>query len=201
MELVFLLQKNAWFIDHERRWYRLDEASLDAAVSVLRLVVTDPAELVEQPVHGGSATLRLLSRGRFAVAFAGPDGKPLERATLRIDRQRLAAVHWLTAPWDDGWVPAETTLDLENVASLTLRAFLPGGSGKPAKRIEIHDADDGSVAEHWIQRDKATELRLVSRGKSGRHALRIVCEPEQVSDSSDPRRLGFLLTDTRVRAA
>lgn len=201
MELVFLLQKNAWFISHERHWYRLDTASIDAAVSVMRLVTLDPADLVEQPVHGGSASLELTSRSRFVVRLSAPDGKRLDSVRLRIDRQSLAGVAWLTRPWDDGWVPAETTLELENVGSLTLRAFLPGGPGKSRKKIEVHDIDSGSVVEHWIERDKGTALPLVSRGKVGRHAVRIVCEPEAIADSSDPRRLGFLLTGERMQAA
>jgi len=217
MKLKFLLQKNAWFVEHERSWYCVsDEAQTRLAASALPLVVVDQNTLVSQPHLAGVAKLvgeaplgerRLFGRTRNAepaavrVTLTEPDGTPVVERRVRLDRSALASIEWLTRPFDDGWLESSASLSLDNVKRLELRAYLPDSPHSKGKTLMVHDQTEGTTTKVWLERDKDNVVPLVSDGNGASRVLRLECKAEPNVAQNDRRQLGFLLLGESIEAA
>ncbi len=207
MKLVFLMQRDRWFVEHLAGWFRIhDPAQVDLALATLPLEGVDEYELVEQPHQRGAATLERVAGAdgapdAIAIALATPDGVPIERHELALDAGRLVHVEWLTRRFRDGWVAADTRLVVDGMKTLAFEVYLPGPEGTGSKTLRIENENDGKTREVSLRRDGTTRVTLVDAAFSGRRRLRLSCEPERISGSTDARQLGFLLIDEHVEAA
>ncbi len=207
MKLVFLMQRDRWFVEHLAGWFRIhDPAQVDLALATLPLEGVDEYELVEQPHQRGAATLERVAGAdgapdAIAIALVTPDGVPIERHELALDAGRLVHVEWLTRRFRDGWVAADTRLVVDGMKTLAFEVYLPGPEGTGPKTLRIENENDGKTREVLLRRDGTTRVTLVDAAFSGRRRLRLSCEPERISGSTDARQLGFLLIDEHVEAA
>lgn len=215
MKLKYLLQKNAWFIEHERGLYCLaNDDDMFLAASTLPLVVVDADASIAQPHIAGMATLQsrdpslrqsLLSLGKeraqVRIQLAEPDGRLVADESLTLDEATLSSVEWLTHPFDDGWLEADASVVLDNVRELELNAFLPTVPDSEGKALTVHNETAGTSREIWLERDKNNCVPLVQEGSTGRVVLRLECEPEPNDEERDVRRLGFVLAGENLRAA
>ena len=207
MKLVFLMQRDRWFVEHLAGWFRIDDAEqVDLALAVLPLEGVDEYELVEQPHQQGVAALERVAGesgepDRVTVSLARPDGADAERHELAIDEARLVHVEWLNRRFRDGWVAADTRLLVDGMRSLVFEVYLPPADGADAKRLTVEDETGGSTHEVSLPRDARTRVTLVDGAFAGRRRLRLRCEPERITGSTDARQLGFLLLDERAEAA
>ncbi len=215
MKLKFLLQKNAWFIEHELSWYCIpDDAQISIAASALPLVVVDSQQLVAQPHLAGVARLtsesprreaKLFRTGRdvgaVRVTLTEPDGTPVAEELVSLDSSTLSSIEWLTHPFKDGWLAASTSLVLDNVRQLELQAYLPASADSEGKSLLVHNDTTGTSNEVWLQRDKNNVIPLLTNGERGKVVLRLECDPEPVDGERDPRRLGFVLAGETLQAA
>lgn len=68
LALVFLLQRQLWFVEHEDRWYKLEGAiDIEHALGALPLRVHDEVAAVEQEVIAGRARFELRGDTREAL--------------------------------------------------------------------------------------------------------------------------------------
>ena len=202
MRLIFLIQKNAWFVEFEQDWYRLiDQRDIELAAAGLVLKVVDQFQLVEQPHHAGSATVKQKGKERLLITLTGPDGAVIVKVPHKLDQQSLISIDWTTHPYRDGWVSANAELTVERCADLSLTAYLPGDSHSDGKTLTILNTADGSETEIWLARDRQTKVPMLSRAGNRKTTLRLSCPPESITQSSDARQLGFILMSQKARAA
>jgi len=202
MKLIFLLQKNAWFVEFEQAWYRLnDQQDVELAITGLVMKVVDQFQLVEQPHHAGSAQLKMRSKDRMLVSLTAPDGRSVVRHEIKLDQQSLVSVDWATRPYRDGWVGAHAKVTVECVADFYVNAYLPRKGDSTGKTLTVCNSVDGSETEIWLARDKQTRVQLLTKARSRKTTLLLNCEPETISESSDARQLGFILMGEQARPA
>lgn len=218
MKLKFLLQKNAWFIEHERAWYCIrDEAQMCLAASVMPLSVVDLSAVRTEPHLAGVASLVIeVSRsergflrkefveeetGVVRVTLSEPDGAPITEQRMTLDARALFSIEWLTHPFDDGWLVSDATLALDYIQRLELGAFLPASPSSTGKMLTIRNETEGTASEVWLERDTNNIVPLIDGSSRGRVVLRLECEPEPVDEARDPRSLGFVLVDQSLQAA
>jgi len=202
MKLIFLLQKDAWFVEYEQSWYRIhDEQQIDIALTALALSVADQFQLVEQPHQAGNAMVEQTSSASIRILLSAPDGDVILDEQLPLDIRTLVSIDWVTRPYRDGWMGANAELSLENVKRLDLEIYLPAAEDSDGKKLTISNTDDGTSSEVWLERDKKNIVHLVQKGGGGKVNLHLDCEPEAVSQSTDSRQLGFVLLGEQVDAA
>jgi len=218
MKLNFLLQKNAWFVEHGRSWYAIrDEEQVRLAASTLPLIVVDQHSLIAQPHIGGAAVLhwetQTVSARRFArraraaevgvirVALSEPDGTLVAEERIVLDVDALGSMEWITPPFRDGWVDSVTSIALDNVDHLELEAFLPDVPGSSGKKLIVRNETDDTTSEVWLERRRKNVVPLMSKGRRGKVVLHLECEPEATDEAKDPRRLGFVLLGKSLKAA
>jgi|GEM_PF-1664360 len=220
MRLILLLPSVRWFVAHEDAWYRLEAAAdIDLLGSVLALETVDAYELIEQPHQRGSVRATLAERAAATsgqvptvqLVFHDLGGEPLESVRLNLDDNLLMHVEWLVPPYRDGWAQADARLRVEGVARLTLRVYLPplaarlrhtDGTGRSnGKTLTIENLDTGAQRQAMLARDAETDITLIDEPFTGRRTLRLHCEAERISGSTDARQLGFLLVGEQREAA
>ncbi|MFK7857127.1 MAG: hypothetical protein AB8B79_23635 [Granulosicoccus sp.] len=202
MKLIFLLQKNAWFVEHEQAWYRLhDQQDVVSAVASLVLKVVDQDGLIEQPHHAGSARLKTKSRDRLMVSLTSPDGTTLIKKELVLDKQSLTSVDWQTRPHRDGWLNANAQVTVERLNDFYVNAYLPAFDGSDGKTLTVFNTADGSEKQIWLARNKQTRVQLLAKACNRKTTLQLHCEPETISQSTDSRQLGFILLGEQAKLA
>lgn len=202
MKVIFLLQKDAWFVEFAQSWYRLnDQQDIELALGGLVLEVVDQYQLVEQPHHAGSAGLRQRGKERLIVTLTGPDGASIVKSEIKLDKQSLINVDWAKRPYRDGWVGANAQVTLERVDDFYVTAYLPGTDSPVGKALTVCNMDDGSETEIWLARDKQTRVQLLTKARNKKTTLQLNCEPESINQSSDSRQLGFILMGEHAKAA
>ncbi len=194
MRLIFLLQKEAWFVEHTDAWYRLhDLAHVELALGGLALKMVDQHDLIEQPHQAGTATLVQSDQKSIKVTLKTAAGVLIDTLVIVLDERSLINVNWITRKFRDGWVSADAEIMLDNVGAMFLEAYLPARKNSGGKTLTILNNQNGKVREIWMERDRKTRIPLLERGSKGRLHLNLQCEPEEVDQSSEPRQLGFVL--------
>lgn len=202
MKLVFLLQKNAWFVQHDTSWYRLSEQPcIDLALAVMPLTVADQYEMVEQPHLAGTATVIEGGGADIRVFLLSPDDKKVAEETLKLDLSRLVDVEWLAPPFKDGWVRASTEITLDGVRDYEIETYLPSLDNSHTKVLVVTNLGTGEATEQLLKRSEKTTVSLLKQKAPQRVTLRLECAPEENSAGMDTRELGFILVDDHVRAA
>lgn len=202
MKLIFLLQKDAWFIEHSHAWYRLNEmAEIRLALSALALSMVNQHDLIEQPHQAGTASVFQVDKKSISVSLSSPDDLVKETLALMLDKNSLINVDWTTRKFSDGWISSDAQLTLENVGAMYLEAYLPAREGSDGKALIVSNNRTGKVQKVWIKRGKNTRIPVLVKGHEGKVCVKLQCEPEQVDQSSDPRQLGFVLITEEARAA
>ena len=200
MRVIFLLQKEAWFVEHEHSWYRLESTEdVRTVLGALALHMVDQQSLIEQPHHAGSARVIDVADKSFSIELAGPDKKRVDTLTVKLVEDRLLDVNWKTMPFADGWMNAEAELTVHHVREMYLDVYLPAVVGSKGKMLSIHDTQADSVREAWIARDTTTRISLVEKGRAGKVDIKLTCAAESVDKSTDPRLLGFVLVAQNAR--
>ena len=202
MKLVFLLQKNNYFVEHSKAWFRVDsDSDIALALRVLTLRVVDEFDLVEQPHQKGYACISAATDDAIGIEFFYPDGRLIERIESKIDQGCLAHVDWLNRQFRDGWVDAEAMLEITGAKEYSLRAYLPQVEGSQGKMLSI--VNESGVVENqiFLRRDSETLVSIVEAAFEGKRQLTLRCEPEVIDSSTDIRQLGFVLVDENVAAA
>jgi len=199
MRLIFLVQKNAWFVEHNSAWYRLsDVKQIELALGGLPMKMINQNELIEQPHLAGSAIVTQPEERTMSVAMMSPDDKEIDTVAVAIGKRVLLNVDWKTPKFSDGWMSADAKLTLDNVGNMYVDAFLPACGGNDAKKLVIQNEQTGSVREVWIKRDQKTRIAIVEEGATGTVELGLKCDPEPLDQTADPRQLGFVLVAEEV---
>jgi len=215
MKLTLLLQKNAWFIEHDYSLYCIpDTEQVNLAASALPLAVVSEDSMVKQPHIAGVAHLksentvresRLISRIRegaaIRVTLTEPDGSIVNNQRVLLDTDVLSSVDWMTHPFRDGWMSASTSLVLDGIRRFELQAYLPAFKDSTGKTLIIHDETNNSSREVWLERDKNNVVPLFSGETGNRVVLRLECEPEAIDSDTDRRPLGFVIAGETAEAA
>lgn len=202
MKLIFLLQKDAWFVEYEQAWYRLhDQQDVVLAIASLVLKVVDQDGLIEQPHHAGSARLKTKSRDRLTVSLTSPDGTALIKKELILDKQSLVSVDWETRPHRDGWVSANAQVTVERLNDFYVNAYLPASESSDGKTLTVFNTADGSEKQIWLARNQQTRVQLLAKACNRKTTLQLHCEPETISQSTDSRQLGFILIGEQAKLA
>jgi len=194
MKLIFLIQKNAWFIEHANAWYRLhDKQQIALASSCLPLNVVNQYTQVEQPHQAGSAWLSQERSNKLTLALKSPDNKLIETINVPLDATTVMSIDWHTVRYPDGWILPDAKVTLDNVGEMYVDAYLPPSKDSDGKELKIENTATGDVRTIWISRDRKTRFPLLEKNVMGKHCLNLSCIPEPVQNSSDARQLGFLL--------
>lgn len=202
MRLIFLVQKNAWFVEHENTWYRLNDADeIALALSGMAMKMINQHDLIEQPHQAGSANVTQPDKSSLAVVLTSPDKKIVDSVVITLDENLLLNVDWKTKQFRDGWMSADAKLTLDNVGVMYVDAYLPAREGTDGKTLMIQDEQSGHVREVWIARDQKTRIAIVEKGSKGQVNLGLSCEPEPLDQAADPRELGFVLIAEEARPA
>ena len=202
MKLIFLVQKNAWFVEHETAWYRMNDADeIALALGGMAMNMVNQYDLVEQPHQAGSATVTQPDENSMSVVLTNPDNKIVDSIALTLGKSALLSVDWKTKKFRDGWMSADTRLTLDNVGVMYIDAYLPARDGTNGKTLMIQNEQTGSVREVWIARDQKTRIAIVEKGPKGTVNLGLRCDPEPLDQSADPRELGFVLVSEETLPA
>ena len=202
MRMIFLVQKEAWFVEFQQAWYRLsDMTEVKLGLSGLALNMVNQHDLIEQPHHAGSAHISQSDERCLRVTLEGPDKVRIDSIVVALDQKALLNVDWNTKQFQDGWMSADAQVTLENVGSMFVDAYLPPRAGSDGKMLKIADASSGSVREVWLARDTKTRISVVDAGNKGKVCLKLSCEPESIDQSTDPRQLGFVMVSEEARPA
>ncbi|MGQ7845724.1 hypothetical protein ACUNV4_14675 [Granulosicoccus sp. 3-233] len=194
MRLLFLLQKEAWFVEHQQAWYRLEDMNeVGLALSGLALNMVNQHELIEQPHQAGTARVTQADDRRLSVQLSSPDHQIIATVDVVLDENTLLNVDWNTKPYRDGWVSSDATITLDNVGAMYLDAYLPARSDSDGKMLTISNQVTGNSLEVWVARDQKTRIPLVQNGSKGKVSLNLHCEPELIDQTTDPRQLGFVM--------
>ncbi|MFK7993421.1 MAG: hypothetical protein AB8B87_04740 [Granulosicoccus sp.] len=200
MRLIFLLQKKAWFIEHEQAWYRLnDMKAVSLGLSGLALNTVNQHDLIEQPHQAGTATISQPDSASLKVRLSSPDNETIHDGLVKLDHNVLLNVNWKTKQFRDGWMCSDATVTLDNVGEMYMDAYLPARSNSDGKTLRISNSVTGKTEEVWIARDKKTRVPVLLEGCTGKVSLKLTCKPEVVDQSTDPRQLGFVLVSEDVR--
>lgn len=203
MKLIYLLQRESWFIDCSGAWAPLqDSKSIDLAVSVLPLVTINEFDIVEQPLQLGEATLAQISDEQVKISILKIDGSPHTDEILSIDMDRLWSSEWAEKPFDDGWLQSDARLVVDNVRKMALKIYLPPVEGSDGKALSIKSSSKESDAETvesvFLRRGEENEVVIIDQQEPLGREVTLSCEAEASNDSSDVRKLGFLLLDKVV---
>ncbi len=200
MKAIFLIQKEAWFIEHEQAWYRMnDNAQVGLALSGLPVNMVDQHDLIEQPHHAGSAQISQTDDNTLAVSLSGPDDVLIDTVTTALSEKILLSVDWETKQYRDGWMNSDASVMVEDVGAMYLEAYLPARSDSDGKSLTITNTETGSAKDVWLARNCKTRIPVLEGGCKGKIRLSLRCEPEEVDQSSDPRQLGFVLVGEEAR--
>lgn len=200
MRMIFLIQKAAWFVEHQQAWYRLcDIKEVKMGLGGLALNIVNQHELIEQPHHAGSAHISQHDERFLRVTLEAPDKVLIDSIDVPLDQNALMNVDWNTTQFRDGWLSADAQVTLENVGSMFVDAYLPARAGSQGKMLTIADTESGNFREIWLARDTKTRVSVVDSGHDGKVYLKLSCEPESIDQSTDPRQLGFVLVSEEVR--
>ncbi len=203
MKLIYLLQRESWFIDCAGAWAPLlDTSAIDLAVSVLPLRTINEFDIVEQPLQLGEATLEQLSDEQVKVSILKNDGSPHTEEIVSIDINRLWSSEWAEKPFDDGWLQSDARLSVDNVRKMALKIYLPPVEGSDGKALSIKSSAKNTDAETvetvFIKRGEENEIVIIDQPEALGREVTLSCEAEASNDSSDIRKLGFLLLDKVV---
>ena len=199
--LVLLSQRNAWFVEHGAAWFRLErDRDIDLALATMMLSVRNERRIVEQPHQAGSATIERRGRRAVAMRLHEPGGHVLFEKILRIDRGLLTGIEWITPPYRDGWIDANTRLEVESTTRAELSLYLPVVPGSSGKLLTVHNETDSTSRDVVLRRGQSSVVPLEAAGHE-RTAFCISCDPERVENSTDPRQLGCVLVSESARAA
>ena len=202
MRLIFLVQKNAWFVEHDDSWYRMNDADeIALALSGMAMNMVNQHDLVEQPHQAGSATVTQPDEKSLSIILTSPDNKIVDSVALSLGADALLSVDWKTKKFRDGWMSADAKLALDNVGAMYIDAYLPARDGTKGKTLMIQNEQTGSVREVWIARDQKTRIAIVEKGPKGIVNLGLRCDPEPIDQSADPRELGFVLVSEEAMPA
>lgn len=202
MRLIFLVQKNAWFVENDTAWYRLNDVKqIELALGCMPMKMINQDDLIEQPHLAGSANVTESDERTLSVVIMTPDGKEIDTVAVVFGKSAPLTVDWKTPKFSDGWMSADAKLTLDNVGNMYVDAFLPACGGKDAKKLIIQNEQTGSVREVWIKRDQKTRIAIVEKGAKGKFDLGLKCDPEPLDRTADPRQLGFVLVAEEVTPA
>lgn len=196
MNLVLMLQRELWFVEHEHALYRLEESGqIDIALSTLPLSINDPFQNPEQPHVAGRARVTLAGGRGARVELRSVGGTPVVDRCLAWDKTRLQRVEWITKPFPDRWVDANASMLIEGAKRVSIKAYLPATVDASTKTLAIEDEDGSSRREVPLVRDGCTSVVVYDGRRRSGLRVRLSCEPETIEDSSDPRQLGFILVE------
>lgn len=196
MQLLFLIQRNRWFIEYADIWYRVGgDQHLKLVQSILAVKCIDEYELPDQPVQGGRVEISVISEGEVIVSLLSKSNELVVEKPLKVESSLLGIINWTSRPYADSWVESRVKLDTENVTRLELQVFLPEISGSASKVLEVVDNDDNKL-QYTLVRGEQTRCTLVDQEVPGDYNFYISCEPEPCLDTSDERSLGFVLANT-----
>jgi hypothetical protein len=202
MKLVLLLQRENYFVEHDKAWFRLtDKDSVDIALATLPLSVVDEFEMVILPHRKGNAEFSLVTEGIVHVTLREPNEEVVVERDIVLDQTCLANVHWLDTQFQDGWMDASSSLEVDGVGKLQLSVYLPAVEDSDGKQLVIRNETDGTQSSVFIARDTAMNIDLVDATFIGKRRYSLECSPEIIIGSTDARRLGFVLVDQFVEAA
>ena len=202
MKLVFLVQKNAWFVEDKQSWYRInDRQDIALAMSGLSLSMVNQHDLVEQPHQAGCAHVTQSDESKLLIELLSPDNERIDTVEVSLGMNTLCNVEWKTKQFRDGWVATDSTLMLDNVGTMYLDAYLPPQPGSDGKALHIANDQTGKVHKIWMRRDHKTRIALLEKGNEAKVTLKLSCDPEQVDQTTDPRQLGFVLIAEEVHPA
>ena len=202
MRLIFLVQKSAWFVEHDNAWFRINDADeISLALGGMAMNMVNQHNLVEQPHQAGSAAVTQPDENSLLVVLSSPDHKIVDSIAITLGVDALLSVDWKTKKFRDGWMSADAKLHLDNVGAMYIDAYLPARDGTKGKTLMIQNEQTGSVREVWIARDQKTRIAIVEKGEKGRLSLGLRCDPEPLDQSADPRELGFVLVSEEALPA
>lgn len=199
MKLIFLLQRNSWFIEHDGNWSPLSSPeSVALALSSLQLDCVDEFELAEQPLQHGHAELEKAGEDAVLVRIVAADGSISIEQKIELNETCLSHVEWDKPPEGDGWIRSVARLETENVRRLILKAYLPPVEQSDGKVLQVRNETTGEEKTLFLQRGQENELVVFEDTKPGNTTLVISCDAEAANDSADVRSLGFVLLDKVV---
>jgi hypothetical protein len=198
--MIFLVQKEAWFVEYQQAWYRLsDMQEVKLGLGGLALNMVNQYDLIEQPHHAGSAHISQPDERILRITFRSPDKVQIDSIDVTLDQNTLLNVDWNTKQFRDGWMSADAQVTLDNVGSMIVDAYLPAMAGSDGKMLTISDTSSGKAKEVWLARNKNTRISVVDSGSKGKVCLKLSCEPESIDQSTDPRQLGFVMVSEEAR--
>lgn len=203
MKLIYLLQRESWFIDSAGAWAPIhDTKAIDLAVSVLSLSAVNEFDIVEQPLQLAEASIEQLTDEQVKITLLKNDGSPHTEEIVSIDLDRLWSSEWAEKPFDDGWLQSDARLSVDNVRKMALKVYLPPVEGSEGKSLSIKsslkNADTETVETVFLKRGEENEVTIIDQPEALAREVTLSCEAEASNDSSDIRKLGFLLLDKVV---
>lgn len=200
MRIIFLLQKEAWFVEHEQAWYRLNNRQhTSLALGCMSLNMVNQNDLIEQPHQAGSAELSQTDERSLSVMLRSPDGVLVDTVSIQLSEDLLLNVAWHTKQYRDGWMSADASVTLDDVGEMFLEAYLPAHASSSGKNLVITNGQTGDISKVWMVRDQKTRIPVLQAGSKGKVTMSLKCDPEEVDPSSDPRQLGFVLVAEEAR--
>jgi len=199
MNLIFLLQRDRWFIEHEGRWSPVQTTeAVDLALTALPLVCVNEYELSEQPLQYGRAEVVCEGAAAIGIQLIAPDGSIAVDESVKLDPLCLASLQWDKRPASDGWVETVARLHTDGIRRLVLQAYIPPMESSKGKNLHILNETTGEEKTIFIRRGAENKLAVLDNKVAGEHRLVISCDAEAANDSADVRSLGFVLLDKIV---
>lgn len=199
MKLIYLLQRDSWFIDNGRCWSPLKNSDeIDLALRVLPLESIDEFDLAEQPLIRGHANVETDGEDSLKVTQTAPDGSVFATKSLKIDLSCLTRFEWSDSPEGDGWIKSVARLDVENIRHLAIKTYIPPSDTSDGKNLHVLDEATGEEKNLYMKRGVENDLVVFDGSVAGNHNFVFTCDAEAANDSSDVRSLGFVLLDKAI---
>lgn len=199
MKLIFLLQRNLWFIDDGNSWSAIKNASeINLALTVLPLEAVDEFDFAEQPLIRGTATVAAEGETAAKITLTAPDGSVFAENTLEIDVTCLVRFEWSDTPEGDGWIKSIARLNVENIRHLSIKTYIPPSDSSDGKNLHVLNQSTGEEKNLFMKRGEENELVVLDGSVTGNHEFVFTCDAEAANDSADVRSLGFVLLDKAI---
>lgn len=199
MKLIFLLQRDSWFIDNGNCWSPLKETeAINLALSVLPLDSIDEFDLAEQPLIRGNAVVAAEGENAIKITLTAADGSVFAEETVTIDVSCLTRFEWSDAPESDGWIRSVARLSVENIRHLALKTYVPPSDSSDGKNLHVLNEMTGEEKNLYMKRGEENELVFLDQSEAANHKFVLTCDAEAANDSADVRSLGFVLLDKAI---
>ncbi|NNE74489.1 MAG: hypothetical protein HKN26_12555 [Acidimicrobiales bacterium] len=188
-----------WRVQHENRLYRPGaESDVDLLLSLLPLEVADSDTRWETD-SDQPAVAAIAADAGWTLEFRRRHDRPLTRLPI-TPRPRRPVVSWSTPVDEDGWIPVDSTLQVDGARVITIDAYLPESDAGPKELAVVATVGRRTTIDVAVLgRGTTTRVELFN---SDRPVDQIALElhasyPEPVGHEG--RALGFVLVEALAR--